>query len=77
VLVDYLNQPELAAKVQQVLGRSVGIVSYGQRPYLLAIYTMDQNAANATLQALSDRGFWTAVVDGRRVVLLRQSVVGP
>ncbi len=74
VLVDYLNQPELATKVQQVLGRSVGVVSYGQRPYLLAIYTTDQNAANATLQALSDRGFWVTIVDGRRVVLLRQSV---
>jgi len=74
VLVDYLNQPELATKVQQVLGRPVGIVSYGQRPYLLAIYTMDQNAANTTLQALSDRGFWTTLVDGRRVVLLRPSI---
>lgn len=74
VLVDYLNQPELATKVQQVLGRPVGVVSYSQRPYLLAIYTTDQNAANATLQALSDRGFWTTIVDGRRVVLLRQAV---
>lgn len=74
VLVDYLNQPELAAKVQQVLGKSVGVVSYGQRPYLLAIYTTDQNAANVTLQALSDRGFWVTIVDGRRVVLLRQAV---
>lgn len=74
VLVDYLNQPELAAKVQQVLGKAVGVVAYGQRPYLLAIYTTDQNAANATLQALSDRGFWVTIVDGRRVVLLRQAV---
>jgi hypothetical protein len=74
VLVDYFNQPELATKVQQLLGRPIGVVSYGQRPYLLAIYTTDQNAAHLTLQALSDRGFWVTIVDGRRVVLLRQSV---
>lgn len=74
VLVDYLNQPELATKVQQVLGRPVGVVSYGQRPYLLALYTTDQNAASVTLQTLSERGFWTTLVDSRRVILLRQSV---
>lgn len=74
VLVDYFNQPELATKVQQVLGKPVGVVSYGQRPYLLAIYTTDQNAANTALQSLSDRGFWATIVDGRRVVLLRQTV---
>ncbi|MGQ9872792.1 hypothetical protein [Leptodesmis sp.] len=74
VLVDYFNQPELATRVQQLLGRPIGVVSYGQRPYLLAIYTTDQNAAHITLQALSDRGFWATIVDSRRVVLLRQSV---
>lgn len=77
VLVDYFNQPELAAQVQQALGTEVGLVSYGQRPYLLAIYTADSNAANAALQTLSDRGFWATLVDSRRVILLRQEVSLP
>ncbi|MDX2232045.1 MAG: hypothetical protein NW220_20585 [Leptolyngbyaceae cyanobacterium bins.349] len=77
VLVDYANQPELAAKLQQALGKEIGLVSYGQSPFLLALYTNDSNAANAALQALSDRGFWATLVDSRRVVLLRQPVVLP
>jgi hypothetical protein len=74
VLVNYFNQPELATKVHQLLGRDVGLVSYGQRPYLLAVYTTDHAAANATLQRLTDRGFWAMVVDSRRVTLLKQTV---
>jgi hypothetical protein len=77
VLVDYQNQPEMAAKVRQLLGKEVGLVSYGQRPYLLAVYTADSNAANATLQRLSDRGFWATLVDSRRVILLRRAVTLP
>lgn len=74
VLVDYFNQPELASQVQGALGRTVGLVAYGQRPYLLAAYTADQAAANSTLQTLSGRGFWAIVVDSRRVVLLRSMI---
>jgi hypothetical protein len=74
VLVDYFNQPELASKVKQALGKEIGLVAYGQRPYLLARYTTDQSEANSILQTLSDRGFWATVVDSRRVILLRQSV---
>lgn len=74
VLVDYLNKPELAAQIRQLTGRDVGLASYGQRPYLLANYTPDQKSANATLKALSDRGYKALVVDSRKVVLLRQSV---
>ena len=74
VLVDYFNQPEVAAQVRQLLGRDVGLVSYGQRPYLLAIHTTSQKKANSTLRQLSDRGFWSMVVDSRRVTLLKPSV---
>lgn len=74
VLVDFFNQPELAAQVQQQLGKEIGLVSYRQRPYLLAVHTSDQTTANSTLQSLTDRGFWAMVVDSRRVTLLRQSV---
>jgi hypothetical protein len=77
VLVDYQNQPEMAAKVRQALGKEIGLVSYGQRPYLLATYTPDSTAANTALQLLSDRGFWATLVDSRRVVLLRRAVALP
>ncbi|MCD8485171.1 MAG: hypothetical protein LRZ84_00045 [Desertifilum sp.] len=74
VLVDYFNQPELATQVQQVLGGTVGLASYGQRPFLLAVHTTNQQDANDILQALSDRGFWAMIVDSRKVVLLNASV---
>lgn len=75
VLVDYFDQPEIAAQVRQLLSQDVGLVSYGQRPYLLAGYTTNQTTANATLQTLSDRGFWVMLVDSRRVVLLKPTVM--
>lgn len=74
VLVDYFSRPELAAQVQQALGKEIGLVSYRQRPYLLAVYTTEQGVANTTLKALSDRGFWAMVVDARRVTLLKQPI---
>ncbi len=74
VLVDYGNQPETAAKVQQTLGKEVGLASYRQRPFLLAIYTVDANTASTMLQTLSDRGFLAALVDSRQVILLRQPI---
>jgi hypothetical protein len=77
VLVSYFNRPELAGQVQQALSKEVGLVSYGQRPYLLAIQTKDQAIAHSTLQKLSDRGFWAMVVDSRRVTLLRSAVNVP
>lgn len=74
VLVNFYNKPELATKVRQTLGRNIGLVSYGQRPYLLAIQTTNHNDANHIFQQLSDRGFWTTIVDSRRVTLLKASV---
>lgn len=74
VLIDYFNRPEVATEVQQVLGSQVGLVSYGQRPYLLALHTSDPAVANSVLQQLSDRNFLTLMVDSRRVVLLTPAV---
>jgi hypothetical protein len=74
VLVDYQNQPEVATQVRQLLKQDIGLVSYGQRPYLLAIQTPDQRAASSTFQSLSDRGFWAMLVDSDRVILLRSAI---
>jgi len=74
VLVDFFSRPELAAEIQQLLGREVGLAAYRQRPYLLAAYTSNQTTANMALKALTDRGYWAMVVDSRRVTLLRQTV---
>jgi hypothetical protein len=74
VLVDYFNQPAMAVKLKQLLGQDVGLVSYAQRPYLLALYTTDPNQANLTLRQLSDSGFWSMIVDSRRVTLLKSVV---
>ncbi|MBW4472034.1 MAG: hypothetical protein KME45_16740 [Stenomitos rutilans HA7619-LM2] len=77
VLVDYFSKPALAKQVQQLVGKEIGLASYRQRPYLLAVHTTDQSLANTTLQALTERGFWAMVVDSRRVTLLRQSIATP
>ena len=74
VLVDYFNQPELAAQVKQVLGTQVGLASYGQRPFLFIAYTTDQNAATAAVKTLSDGGFWPMLVDSRRVTIIAPAV---
>lgn len=74
VLVDYFNQTQLAGQVQQLTNRSVGLVSYGQRPYLLAGYSASEAEANVLFQQLSSNGFWTMVVDSQRVMLLTPQV---
>ena len=71
VIVNYNNRPEVAAQLKQAISAKVGVISYGERPYLLANQTEDQAAANAIMQLLSDRGFLAMVVDARRVVLLK------
>lgn len=74
VLVDYFNKPEVAGQVKQALGKQVGLASYGQRPYLMAIYTTDQNTAASTLRTLNELGFWAILVDSRRVTLISPDV---
>jgi len=71
VLVEYFNRPETAAQVQQFLGTDVGLTSYVQRPYLLALHTSDQNKATETLKRLSDQGFYALLVNSRQVTLIR------
>jgi hypothetical protein len=74
ILVDYFNRPEMVSSLQKSVGGDVGFVSYGQRPYLLAVYTTNQKEAYNTLQKLSENGFVTILADGRKVVLLRSTV---
>jgi hypothetical protein len=74
VLVDYFNRPEVATQLQQIVEGDIGFVSYGQRPYLLAVYTTNQKEAYNTLQKLNERGFSTYLVDSRKVLLLRSVV---
>lgn len=70
VLVNYLNQPELATNVRQVTNQNVGLVAYEQQPYLLAVLTPDPALASSLLKALSERGLVASIVDSRRAVLL-------
>lgn len=74
VLVDYFNNPEVAIQVRDLLGYNPGFVSYGQRPYLLTVYTSKQSYANSILQKLSARGFFALLVDSRQVMLLKKTV---
>jgi hypothetical protein len=74
VLVDYYNRPEVANQVRDAVKKDVGFVSYGQRPYLLAVYTNNQKEAYNTLEKLSEQGFSAVLVDSRKVMLLRSSV---
>lgn len=77
VLVDYGNQPEIATQLQQLLGKQIGLVSFGQRPYLLALYTSNERNANNIFRLLSDRGFLVMLVNGNQVTLLRPQVENP
>ncbi len=71
VIVNYNSRPEVATQLKQAVNGKVGVVAYGERPYLLANQTDDQTAANAIMKLLSDRGFLAMVVDARQVVLLK------
>ncbi|MGC9505380.1 hypothetical protein [Baaleninema sp.] len=74
VLVDYFNQTQVAAQVRQLTNQNVGLVSYGQRPFLLAGYTSNEMEANQLLQRLSSNGFWAMVVDSQRVMVIAPQV---
>lgn len=74
VLVDYFNDPALAADVAAVTGQAVGLVSYGQRPFLMADFSKSETEANAVLDALSEAGLWPMLVDSRRAILLTPRV---
>jgi hypothetical protein len=74
VLVDYFNDPALASEVAAVTGQAVGLVSYGQRPFLMADFSKSETEANAILDALSEAGLWSMLVDSRRAILLTPRV---
>ena len=74
ILVDYFNRPEMVSSLRNAVGGDVGFVSYGQRPYVLAVYTTNQKEAYNTLKKLSETGFVAILADGQKVVLLRSIV---
>ena len=70
VLVDSSERPETATELQRLLGRNLGLVLYGGRNFLLVTYTPNANDAVASLKRVSDRGFFTFIVDSSRVTLI-------
>jgi hypothetical protein len=77
VLVDYFNDPAMATQIQRLRQEPPGLVSYGQRPYLLVDHTRDSNGAVATLQSLTNQGYQVLLVDSREVILLIDQVAQP
>lgn len=73
VLVNYGDQPEIAAAVGQIV-RPVGLAVYRQQAYLLADYTNNADSAAATLQRLSDAHLTAILVDAQEVVRLTAEV---
>jgi len=74
VLVSYFNRPEIAADVRKLTNRNVGLVSFEQRPYLLAAHGTNASSASAVLSKLTQEGFVAVLVDSRGVVLLTTDV---
>ena len=74
VLVDYLNNPNIAYQLRGILGRNVGLAVYFSRPYVLISYTENATDANSTARNLSNRGFAAVVVDSSRVTVLTPAV---
>ena len=74
VLVSYFNRPEVAADVRKVTNRNVGLVSFEQRPYLLAAQSINASSASTVLSKLTQAGLTAVLVDSRGVVLLTADV---
>lgn len=74
VLVDYLNNPNIAYQLRGILGRNVGLAVYFSRPYVLISYTENATEANSTARNLSNRGFAAVVVDSSKVTVLTPAV---
>ncbi|HHP7244033.1 MAG TPA: hypothetical protein ACFE0H_05025 [Elainellaceae cyanobacterium] len=74
VIVHYFDRPEIAVDVQRLLDAPVGLIVYGEQPYLLAAYTDNPDSAASVLQTLSDRNFTAAIIDSRDAVLLTPEV---
>jgi hypothetical protein len=74
VIVNHYNRPEVAIRMQQALDRNVGLVSFAQRPYLLAVHTRDRAVADSIMRSLNDLGFAAMLVSSRRLTLLTPAV---
>lgn len=74
VLVDYSQRPEIAAELQRLLARDIGLVLYGGKNFLLVTYTPNVTDAAESLKRVSDRGFLTFLVDSSRVTLINPKV---
>ncbi|MEO1589825.1 MAG: hypothetical protein AAFU71_00895 [Cyanobacteria bacterium J06632_22] len=74
VLVDYDNQPTVAALATTALNQPVGLAVYRQRPYLLAAHTADAEAAAAVLQQLAASDLNAILVESQQVVRLLEAV---
>ena len=77
VLVDYFGDLAIARRLQQTLDEPPGLVSYGQRPYLLVRHTEKLRQANELLENLSEDGFAVTVVNSRHAILLREAIALP
>jgi hypothetical protein len=74
VLVDYSDDPAIAATAQQTLGTPVGLAVYQEQPYLLAIQSGDPQVAASTLQTLSTGEFTVFMVNSSNVVLISPAI---
>ncbi|MEO0540458.1 MAG: hypothetical protein AAFZ80_06295 [Cyanobacteria bacterium P01_A01_bin.105] len=70
VLVDYANDPEVAATAAAILNQSVGLAVYRQQPYLLAAHTASPEEAAGVLQQLAAADLNVILVDSQQVVRL-------
>lgn len=70
VLVDNSERPEIAAELERLLARNIGFASYGGKNFLLVTYTPNLGNAAESLKRVSDRGFFTFLVDSSRVTLI-------
>ena len=77
VSVDYFSDLAIAQRLQRDLETSPGLVSYGQRPYLLVRHTDRLRQANELLEELSKDGFAVTVVNSRHAILLREAIALP
>ncbi|MEL6246446.1 MAG: hypothetical protein AAFR15_00395 [Cyanobacteria bacterium J06627_15] len=74
VLIDYDNEPAIAAAAAATLNQPIGLAVYRQQPYLLASYTSDAGAAAAVLQQLTAADLNAVLVDSQQVVRLLETV---
>lgn len=70
VLVDNSQRPEIEAELERLLARDIVSASYRGKNFLLVTYTPNVGNAAESLKRVSDRGFFTFLVDSSRVTLI-------